>query len=124
MELFENDAVNISRIYSVVKYDFRETHRPGAIKMYNVNLRAYELIFFLEGEGVTEFAGVVINDRENSVRYLMCTIFPPFLRELQACLPQNMIRKAVCSELFLVRACALFLIQAIRACNAFAELYN
>ncbi len=70
MKLFENEIINISKIHTVAKYDFGDNFPAGTIRNYNVTLPTYELIFFLEGESVTHFSGVKINDCESSIRYL------------------------------------------------------
>ena len=70
MKLFENEIINISKIHTVAKYDSSKELRSETVKSYTVTLPTYELIYFLEGECVTHFSGVKINDNENSVRYL------------------------------------------------------
>lgn len=70
MKLFENENVGIAKIYTVNKYDSEsESSRTGTI-FYNVNLPTYELVFFLDGKAITNYAGTVITDKENSVRYM------------------------------------------------------
>ena len=67
MNLFENDILNISAIFSVSKYVAKN---PKDIIKYNSSLKSYELIFFVEGSSNTHFCGVDMIDAPNSVRYM------------------------------------------------------
>ena len=67
MELFKNDALNISCIRNVKKYIAQENVQEVS---YSTNVKAYELIFFVSGGSNTHFSGVDMVDCENSLRYL------------------------------------------------------
>ena len=67
MNLFENEVVNISKIYTVNQY---ESDRNAAVKNFPLNLNTYELIFFLSGERETVFGDKKLIEQPYSVRYL------------------------------------------------------
>lgn len=69
MNLFNNEIINISKIYTIGKFD-SITEIPNGIRSFNANLPTYELIFFISGEEITYFNGAKIHSRENSIRYL------------------------------------------------------
>ena len=71
MELFENEIINISRILNVAKYEATaEFEEKRLCRDYSINLKTYELVFFVSGGSNTEFCGVEILDCPGSMRYL------------------------------------------------------
>jgi len=70
MNLFENEAISISKIHMVNLYETQFEFRNKVIMNYNVNLPTYELVFFVSGENRTHFAGKIISDMPNSLRFL------------------------------------------------------
>ena len=70
MNLFENEVINISGIKTVNMYDSDIEFTNNNVRHYDVNLSAYELIFFISGENETHFAGVDIHDVPDSLRFL------------------------------------------------------
>ena len=69
MNLFENEIINISKIYTVNTY-VSDKEFAKRTNHYPVNLTTYELIFFISGEGSAHFAGRSIADMPDSLRYL------------------------------------------------------
>ena len=69
MELFENENINITKIYTVDFYSSKNKF-PTSTKHYNANLKQYELIFYLSGHSKTQFGSRIIQDLPNSLRYL------------------------------------------------------
>lgn len=70
MNIFDSEAVNISKIVTVVKYESDKEMQGKKIHYYSPAPSLYELIFFISGKGKTYFNGVEITDCENSIRYL------------------------------------------------------
>ncbi len=70
MKIFDDAAINISKIVSVAKYETSKEMQGKKIFNYNPAPPLYELIFFISGKGKTYFNGVEITDCENSIRYL------------------------------------------------------
>lgn len=71
MELFENDVINITNIYSVLKaVTSEESVKNNKTVYFSPNLPTYELVFFVSNEGKTTFDGVEMIDKVNSIRYL------------------------------------------------------
>ncbi len=68
--LFENEVINISKIHTVNMYESKKEFDGKYIIQYNANLPVYELIFFISGEGITNFNDNVIKDEPNSIRFL------------------------------------------------------
>lgn len=70
MYLFENEIINISKIYTVNMYEMKTDSSIKNIIHYPSKLSAYELIFFISGELLTCFNGNMLKDTANSIRYL------------------------------------------------------
>lgn len=71
MELFENDVINITNIYSVYKANTSEEAVKNNKPVYfSSDLPTYELVFFVSSENKTTFDGVELYDAVNSIRYL------------------------------------------------------
>jgi len=70
MNLFENEVINISGIKTVNMYDSDIEFTNNNVHHYDVNLSAYELIFFISGENETHFANADIHDVPDSLRFL------------------------------------------------------
>ena len=68
MNLFEDESVNITRIFLVDR--FVTTAEDPETTEYNAHLNTYELIFFLEGQNRTQVDGVVIDDLPGTIRYM------------------------------------------------------
>jgi len=70
MQLFENEYINISRINTVDMFKSEIEFKTKNTRYYSASPTVYELIFFINGESKTHFAGVDIHDTELSLRYL------------------------------------------------------
>lgn len=66
--LFDSEIINITRIYTVEKYESKV--KTPRTKEYSSLLYSYELIFYLHGETEVLVDGVKICDTKNSIRYL------------------------------------------------------
>ncbi len=70
MQLFENEYVNVTKIYTVNMYKGENPSGQKRIKHYSAKLPSNELIFYISGENTTHFKGLVIHDAQNSLRFL------------------------------------------------------
>ncbi len=66
MKLFENEQMQIGKIYTVDKY----THSDSSAREYGNSFRVCELIYFISGKSKTLIDGTVINDCPDSIRYI------------------------------------------------------
>ena len=69
MKLFADEALHISKIHTVALYESNATAYPSTF-IYNPKLPCYELIYFLSGEGITQFGDQTFQEVPGSIRYL------------------------------------------------------
>ena len=68
MQLFDSEMINISRIYTVEKYEPEDGKQR--ITEYDTFFRTYEIVFYLYGETETLVDDVKIHDAKNAIRYM------------------------------------------------------
>lgn len=68
MNLFQNERINITRIYTVDRFT-SEADEPEMAE-YDSHISSYELIFFSEGDNITQADGYLLKDLPGVVRYL------------------------------------------------------
>lgn len=73
MQLFEEEKNVVADIYAVKQHEVGK--EAPAERRYGTALPRYELIYFMEGDNITHFAGKVIHDMPDSVRYLPKGVF-------------------------------------------------
>ena len=69
MDLFSNEEINISKIYTVSMVESC-LESIGKTVHYHAKLPTYELIYILSGEATIRFNGVQLRDKLHSLRYL------------------------------------------------------
>ncbi len=70
MQLFENEHINVTKIYTVNMYKAESPFGQKRTNHYSAKLFSNELIFFISGESTTHFKGLVIHDAPNSLRFM------------------------------------------------------
>lgn len=68
MQLFDSEMINISRIYTVERYEPEDGKQR--ITEYDTFFRTYEIVFYLYGETETLVDDVKIYDVKNAIRYM------------------------------------------------------
>lgn len=68
MELFSNEEINITKIYSVEKYE-RNNSEPN-MREFGTYFYSYELVYFISGENKTTVGGVTMRDCPGSLRFM------------------------------------------------------
>ena len=70
MNLFESEALHISKIYTVSRYRTGTEEPERSTSRYNVNLPCYELIYFFKADSAVRFGGQRLEDRTGAIRFL------------------------------------------------------
>ena len=70
LHLFESEYINITQIHTVSMFESKNEFGAKKTRYYSSSPTVYELIFFINGESFTHFAGTDIRDTPDSLRYL------------------------------------------------------